>query len=74
MIEANQRAHKEPQPPVTPGGALDVLRATNAALGKHALKLSEIGWGQRLVHPQLVNVDVVLMRGTEGLSLARNFT
>ena len=38
----------------------------DAALGEHALQLGEVGRRQRLVHPQLVDRDVVLVlpRGT----------
>ena len=53
--------------------AFDVVAVAHAALREHAVELGQVGAGQRSVHAQLVDRDVVEMRAEESLRLGTEF-
>jgi hypothetical protein len=60
---------KSPSPCDSLVGALRCPPPPHTALGKHAFQLGEIGGVSGLVHPQLVDRNMVLMRAQERLRL-----
>src|SRR6266571_117064 len=68
-IDTDERSHEETEPMRLFRGPADVVGSTNAALDEDALQFGQVGYGERPVHPKLVDGDMIKMRSQERLRL-----